>query len=340
MSFPGEPISGKVYTVVGQLQNDLSVESEAYIRFEKGAPVLTRFDMYYSAHSIRKLDLLHSEGATLTNPIYPGQPFKFVVNFDNYQCLGIVRIVSTKSGVVHMMNAEATETPGEYIAEGYFEGTDKNYIPGNLNVYYTTYVSKEEATRLPTLEELPESWQNSVQTVITDTEDTYLSELQFENNEKVTIERRIMTVEELRAELLGNNNRYGDETVTLSSIPRPADPQDSDSIFFDFLKDFAKTYTKNYWSNGVDTLVTEDPDQHKYTYFLYQPALKTVKTLAIKYSAGWILSDVTQKASWSTPASCVKVVGLAYSEYNNLVNFTIFSLIWTRQEMRSGLTAP
>ena len=134
ISVPATPISGTSYTVTGRLRGDTSVVSSETVIYQVDAPTLTQFDMYYYAHDLQKLDLLNTDGTRQTNSIYPNHPVKFVVKFDNYDRIGKVFVTSTKSGITNKMQAYSTSTPGEFIAEGYFDGTNTSYVPGTINV--------------------------------------------------------------------------------------------------------------------------------------------------------------------------------------------------------------
>ena len=302
VSFPGEPVSGRAYTLAARLQNDPSVESNATIYYRESAPVITQFDMYYYAHSLQKLDLLNADGTRFTNPIQPGKPFKFVVRFDNYSKLGKVCIASTKNGVTSLMQAESTENPGEYIAEGYFEGTRKDYIPGNLNVYYTTVVTEEDLTRPFTMEELPEYWQNCRQTVIVDTENQHIKELLFEDGESATVESVTLTEDEFRARFMD-----GDSSGTTAYKKPDAETQDVASTFFEEVcESFFETYIETCWSNDVDMLVAQDDEKGETIYVKHDSLKETVETVILTYSTARVLDALTGAGA----GNCMGVAGV------------------------------
>ncbi len=149
LSLPENAIYGETYRVTAALQSDQEVHTEVEILYDQDAPVLTRFTMYYGGGFSEQIELAGTEGSRLINSIYPGNPYKFHIQFENGEKIAKVYVVSKKNGVLSRLQATASDTPGEYIAEGYFEGTERTYVPGTINVYYTTVTDVESYGKFP-----------------------------------------------------------------------------------------------------------------------------------------------------------------------------------------------
>ena len=304
VTMPTNIVSGTSYTVTARLQSNSAVASSKTILYKEGTPSLIQFDMYYYAHDLQKLDLLNADGARLTNTIYPGKPFKFVVRFDNYENLGKVLIASTKSGITNTMQAEKTDNPGEYVAEGYFDGTTNKYAPGTVNVLYTTYTSVDDYTVALSKDELPEEWKDSTVTVIKDTESEYLSKISLANDGgDVEFEiKEDVSLASLKASLLSEDvDMYSSEGRAIQSL----DDVDLEPVK-SFFKELKKKYKDNVISNiddidseGGDVIaVIKDDTAQTLRYVFYDSAIDALGTVAINYFGTYWLSENWIGGTW------------------------------------------
>ena len=322
ISVPATPISGTSYTVTGRLRGDTSVVSSETVIYQVDVPTLTQFDMYYYAHDLQKLDLLNTDGTRQTNSIYPNHPFKFVVKFDNYDRIGKVFVTSTKSGITNKMQAYSTSTPGEFIAEGYFDGTNTSYVPGTINVYYSTILDQEEVTEELEFEDLPDFWKNSNVDIITDEENEFSAEITFDEGGSVEIESKTVTIWELRESL------FEEENTSANRVSLMGD-NDIEEILVEFVKlinDLGKSYGKKKISNGYDVIVLNDEKDNAFKYIYLDSATKTIKSTAIKYGGALGLYSANElywngfmwdKGAWS---SCLTVSKTLYGEYKAAVH--------------------
>ena len=322
VSIPATPVSGTPYTVTAKLRSDSSVGSSGTVIYQVGAPTLTQFDMYYYGPTLKTLNLLNTDGTRLTNSIYPNHPFKFVVKFDNYESIGKVFVTSTKCGITNKMQAHSTSTPGEFIAEGYFDGTDTSYVPGTINVYYSTILDQEEVTEELEFEDLPDFWKNSNVGIITDEENEFYAEISFDEGGSVDIENKTVTIQELRESLLGEENNSASRVSLMGE-------DDIEEILVEFVKlinDLGKSYGKKMISNGYDIIVLNDEEENAFKYIYLDSATKTIKSTAIKYGGALGLYSANElywngfmwdKGSWS---SCLTVSKTLYGEYKAAVH--------------------
>ena len=324
ISLPATPVSGMSYTVTARLQSDSSVTSSETTVYQVGAPTLTKFDMYYYGPTLKTLDLLNTDGTRLTNSIYPNHPFKFVVKFENYDSIGKVFVTSTRSGITNRMQAYSTSTPGEFIAEGYFDGTDTSYIPGTINVYYSTTLDQEEVTEELEYEDLPDFWKNTDVDIVTDEENEFYAEIAFDEGGSVDIESKTVTIQELRESLLGEDNNQ--KSASRAFLMGDDDIEEILVEFVKLINDLGKSYGKKMISNGYDIIVLNDEKDSAFKYIYLDSATKTIKSTAIKYGGALGLYTANElywngfmwdKGSWS---SCLTVSKTLYGEYKAAVH--------------------
>jgi len=67
----------------------------------------------------------------------PGSKMQFTVKFDTSERLAQVYITSTRDGDTQYLKANYDHQEDAYIADGYFDSSDSNYIPGTIGVSYS-----------------------------------------------------------------------------------------------------------------------------------------------------------------------------------------------------------
>ena len=250
------PVSGHVYTITAHLQSDETAESSTSVLYQAGAPTLTKFVMYH--YGDEGVDLLSATGTRLISTFVPGSPFKFVLEFENPEALGNVYVSSLKNGVTKRIQAFPTGNPGEFVAEGFFSGTDENYIPGTLNVVYNLYVSEEQATSEILFEQLPETLRNGTFSIQEDTETSFAFNYTLEDGTTIESQLTVMSIEDYLA-------AQGIQT-----------DDSSDAQLMSLGEEFAKLLTKMLISygekvvtNGVDTIIINDDENASYRYIVF-----------------------------------------------------------------------
>ena len=304
ITLPTDLIAGKGYEIKAVLRSDNTVSATQTVIYRSDKPVLTQFDMYYYSHSLQKIDLLNAAGSRVSTEIYPGKPFKFVVRFDNSDSVDTVYITSTKNGITNKMTACPTSNVGEFIAEGYFDGTnEKTYVPGNINVHYTVHFTAEDFEVDLPYDELPIEWQNAV------IEDTSTSEVK---SGRITLENGAIVEYEVREGLTPYEAREmflpSDDSPILRSRSASASEEDEALQFIiNFFKDLGKKYKENVTSNVEDlakegqngVAVIHDDLGERFRYVFWDPVKNTVETVGIKYVGTYFLQENSPGLSWS-----------------------------------------
>ena len=199
------PKNGKVYTLKAVTVNDSGEEAIAItnVQYKEKVPTLASFQMIYRDSVY---DLLE-DGTQPRITFVPGNKFTFKIKFNNTENVDKVFVTSDRNNIRQKMKAVWDEKNGQYIASGFFEGTNSSYVPGELNVFYTTKVKPVELTIddswLISEEDIPEHWKNAKVEVQTQTEKQEKISIQLKNDIMISCEYEKLTVEEATEKLLG-----------------------------------------------------------------------------------------------------------------------------------------
>ncbi len=121
------------------LADDDTVSVTRYVEYEESVLQVTKFMLYYQSgkDNWREQDLLEktSSGKRVAS-ISPNCELRFVVAFSDNEKVKSVKIVSTKNGKKKYMAAKRSKS-GEFIAQGFFDPGNHNYVPGQLSISYT-----------------------------------------------------------------------------------------------------------------------------------------------------------------------------------------------------------
>lgn len=155
----------KTYTITAQTEKaGERVDAETSVTYRDSAPALKSLIMSYGNHTNTYRYNLTDSTIKPTLIFNPSLGFRFEAKFDNIDAIEKVYIVSTRSNQKKYM--EAVWDPGiqAYVAEGVFDGTNRNYVPGEISVEYLPksepfLFSKEiDFTSAQYTNTLPEEW--------------------------------------------------------------------------------------------------------------------------------------------------------------------------------------
>ena len=292
LELPEDTEFGK-HTLTAMLSDDESVSTSAILSYDKSAPTLVQFDMYYYAHELRKIDLLASQGTSLTNYIYPGKEFRFNIKFDNPEKLGNVYVVSSKNGETVKMKANPVDDKGCYLATGYFEGTDKNYVPGTINLYYTLMTYPSEISAEMSEEELPNIWKNSSVDVKKNTETDFEAEFTLQNDESVIYSYQELSLEEAYKLYLNENlQRKAPQKITRANAD-----EDLEAVI-DFGEKLGERYKENVISNGKDVYILHEEKENKFTYIFWDSFKSAFRSESITLIGTYWVYENSPGVSW------------------------------------------
>ena len=174
-----DPQNYNNYTITAKtIKDDAEVTADATVMYEESAPMLNNLIMYYGDHTKYHAYNFSTSNGVKPNIVFnPAYGFKFSASFDNSENIDKVYIVSTRNNQKKYMNAVWDEKTQSYIAEGRFEGTDRNYVPGEITVEYTKKRPNVPISNSINANELMEYMDSAVKdctaTVTQNTEDNY-----------------------------------------------------------------------------------------------------------------------------------------------------------------------
>ncbi|MDO4168579.1 MAG: leucine-rich repeat protein [Lachnospiraceae bacterium] len=303
VSLPDDAKNKSNYIIKATLDDDEKISFSTKIQYNEATPVLTQFDMYYMAHSGQKLDLLSVLGQKQNIYFAPGNTFTFKIKFKNADRINTVNVTSTKNGIVKKLKAKPTNNEGEYIASGYFDEKNKNYVPGTINVEYSLNPSIDNMEKDVDESDFPDVLKNSKVNIITDSEEEYLAEIIAENDEKITFHYEEESEKEVQDELYNifgikksdSSNKNKQQKSMKTSILEGDSDEDWNEIK-DFLKDYGKEFKDNILAVGDDGFVILNQNLDTIIYYTWDVAKSSFMKVGIKYSVKWKLEEYYEEA--------------------------------------------
>ena len=178
VSLGNDLVDGKEYVITAKAadRNGSEVEAQTNVTYRYTAPELVDFVMIYGS---KRIDLLEIQGMRPVET-FRSIPFRFEVNFKNAQNLDKVYVVSTRNNVKKYLEAKWDEELELFVAEGYFDPKDPNYVPGVISLEYVTpreKISFDQGIDFGSqeaIDALPQIWKDAEIDVLENT-DTELS---------------------------------------------------------------------------------------------------------------------------------------------------------------------
>ena len=152
-----------------------TMTAKKIVKYSAHAPQLTDFTMEYNGLSYDMLSgKKHNVTFVLEAPHKP-TPFKFSVKYKNADNLEKVYITSTRNHNTKKMLAVYDENTGNFVASGYFDNNDHDYVPGRIGVEYLekhkyTPVAFSSLDKLYSQDMLPDALKKATFELTTDEE--------------------------------------------------------------------------------------------------------------------------------------------------------------------------
>ena len=234
------------YTITARTDKDgETVDANATVMYQDAAPVLKSFDMYYGDHGgVQKYELSNQSSKPIVwfNPAYG---FKFEVSFENHENVDKVYIVSTRNNQKKYMDAVWNEEKQCFVAEGRFEDTSSNYVPGEITVEYTKKRVSVPITDTIDAESLAEHMNSAVKDctteVITNTDTEYQAKI------SVADELSDLIGDEVNMVVTKLDREYSD--IPISDLMSSAD-----DFYSYFIEENGKNYVLNLDLTDKETL--------------------------------------------------------------------------------------
>ena len=117
-------------------KNGETLSAQKLVKYSAYAPELTAFNMEYNGLGYNLLSgKKHNVTFVLEAPHKP-TPFKFTAKYKNAENIERVYITSTRNQVTKKMIAVYDKNTDEFVAQGYFDNNDHDYVPGKIGVQY------------------------------------------------------------------------------------------------------------------------------------------------------------------------------------------------------------
>ena len=240
--------------------NGTEISSQSKIRFNDSAPTLTEFTMEYNGATYDMLKATKQNIVFTLSSFHGDAPFKYIVKLDNPELAGSVYITSTRSGVTKYIEATYNENENAFIAQGFFDESNHDYVPGKINVHFTE--KKEEITvneawvKEQLNDEIPEAFKDAKLNMVKETDDEKIMTVTLSDGNVITytIKRHPLDsfVKELEASQAAESIPAKSE---LASVGKTIDEIRNEAIFEENA-DIAKLITEFGWKivSGEDNV--------------------------------------------------------------------------------------
>ena len=192
-----KPYEGSVHAIkasVYDIEKDASTVVSQQVTYKTSGAMLTAFKAFISEHgSIQEFDLLKEDTDKELAYFWPLDPMTFSMKYENSDKIESVYVTSQKNGETKKIEAVYDRQKDEWIASGFFDPNNKNYVPGILGtecelkneeviVDLNQQVNVQEEK-----EKLPDIWKGSTATNVTQTGNTYTADLVLADDVHTTI---------------------------------------------------------------------------------------------------------------------------------------------------------
>ena len=158
--------NGKRYTIRAETKGESGnlITAETVVTYREGTPVMTQFIMEHAGQEYRMENIIGMKPVVTFNP---NSDFRFTVQFDKVSSVHRVFVVSTRNNVSKSMEAIWDEGQQAYIAKGWFDPGNRDYVPGNITVEYVRstdkicFTSGFDFTSEEIVNQIPEEWKDA-----------------------------------------------------------------------------------------------------------------------------------------------------------------------------------
>ena len=255
--------------------NGETIEATCSLLYQKNSPKLTEFTMVYND---KTYDLMSDKKHSVTfilEEYHGAHPFKFIAKYSDAEEIAKVVVTSTRNQVTKKLNAVYDEKTDSFIAEGYFDETNHDYVPGKIDI---SYVLKPDKSALEedldiTYDDLPEEWKNSEVTVLKNNTEGCEIEIKLSEESTVTYTQNDnLTLAELRNKYLKTT------TINKNNVEPVGMPEDvATEAVIDFIEDLGEEYRDNVISNAKE--LSEENDDESLIAIIKDEPKQTLTTI-------------------------------------------------------------
>ena len=245
--------------------NGKTISAQKTVTFTENAPELSGFSMEYNGSSY---DLLRNKKYNITFILESSDrviPFKFKVKYNNSEKIDAVYITSTRNQVTKSMKAVYDENTDTFIAEGFFDENDHNYVPGKIGIKY--HEKTDDSYSIADIENeysesfIPEILKNASNELVVDEENRKQIVITLGTGDQITYTYEKIAIDDFEAE-------YGNKTPAPSGT---ANPTASSGDVFSFTKKLIDWGWTIHDEGIIDTYtyIDENGEENTTAYFNY-----------------------------------------------------------------------
>ena len=137
-----EPEDGKDYRIKAVVtESSGTIEKEVTVTYDLSSPVLEELLMYYSGHETGHyenyvVDMTEPTAGKRIITFNPNMTYSFRVKMTNPELIDHLYVTSTRNGQVKYIEAIYDENTGYFITSDKFDGSNTNYVPGEIGVVF------------------------------------------------------------------------------------------------------------------------------------------------------------------------------------------------------------
>ena len=268
--------------------NNISAFQE--VNYKEDIPELTMFDMTYRG---KTYDLLQNKRNYITfvlSKFGGGNLFEFSAKYKNADKIDSVLISSTRNQVTKFIRATYDSKLEMFIAKGYFDANDHDYVPGKIKIIYTLKSAKTNAMERMnhslslSIDDYSNEFKNAEISELTHTDNEYKLCVKFAGKEILVTQRTEMTESEVCEEFSSklDESSVQNNKKNLISVGTSIGNKIIHTIGEDFCKDKFFDWVHDIYEEKLENCkVAIYQDESSYGYLQYDEQKKVFNSVMI-----------------------------------------------------------
>lgn len=259
----------EIYATIVEGDKTLAKTSTRTVIYNEIAPEIDEFKMIYNGHTYDLLE--YYESGARAKITFNSSKMTFVVHVKNGDNIESLKITSTRNGEEKSLSAEK-DISGKWIATGWFDPGNHNYVPGYLNVkmkqarknLFNNNITVGIKDIQSVVDAIPDETKKSIDVKIErNTKEELIGVAEYTNSEtnqqqtfSYNIQNKTVNVTDITSQYLTNNNytKVSDNTYVSYNINTKTGEEKS-SIIYPVFDDSDKLTITSYAVTGLDGLL-------------------------------------------------------------------------------------
>ena len=317
---------GKSYVVkaVSMDNNGNEIFASISVLYQENAPELTEFTMTYNG---KTYDLMSGKKNNIVfrlESAHGQTPFRFKAKYKNEDNIDSVYITSSRNQIIKKMKATWDENEKAFVAAGFFDDNDHDYVPGKIGVQYIrkstndlTLDNIEEEFK----EQMPDELKNATHEVIEDNDKRKEIIITLSGGETVTYIYEKLNFEEFESSYENAhpvNNKDVESVGSKEFEEQVGLSGDSAKFITNIIK-----YGWGFTTSGIKKeYYTVDENEYETVYWDHKESTEYVVKETLKYSQKKIVGNILTKNLGEISGPLVSSsIFFAYDEGKEMVNY-------------------